>query len=86
MSIHPDTGRDQFTLRPEGFTRTAETLHCWCYTCNDLTEHAVSDGRIGRCVNSHANKKDPRKAAIPEFSTLRKHLAALDGAGNRGEK
>jgi hypothetical protein len=33
-----------------------------------MTEHAVSDGKIGRCMNDHTKKKDSRKATIPEFT------------------
>jgi hypothetical protein len=86
----------------EHFTRNTESIRCWCYTCNDLTDHAVSDGQIGRCNNDHSKKKDPKKAAIPSFEydignadtagkkravsdTDWRHIAALDGAGNRGE-
>jgi hypothetical protein len=29
-----------------------------------MTEHAVSDGHIGRCANDHTKKRDPRRANI----------------------
>jgi hypothetical protein len=62
MSVHPDAGR-------EHFTRNTESIRCWCYTCNDMTEHAVSNAHIGRCNNDHTTKKDPRKADIPRSTT-----------------
>jgi hypothetical protein len=52
----------------EHFTRNTESLRCWCYTCNDMTEHTVSDGRIGRCQNDHTKKRDPRRAQVPQLA------------------
>jgi hypothetical protein len=47
----------------EHFTRNTESLRCWCYSCNDMTDHAVTDGNIGRCKNDHtkARRSAPRQ-------------------------
>jgi hypothetical protein len=52
---------------PEHFTRNTESVHAWCHHCGKLTDHAVSDGRIGRCINDHSSPKPPR-ANIPAFN------------------
>ena len=94
----------------EHFTRNTESMTVWCNLCNKVTEHAVSDERIGRCKTEH-NTDVRTRAQIPAFNiddndphvievrpgalrqhkpaismTDRRHIAALDGAGNRGEK
>jgi hypothetical protein len=47
----------------EHFTRNTESISCWCFQCNELTDHPVSDGHIGRCPNPHG----PQETAAQEI-------------------
>jgi hypothetical protein len=39
---------------PEHYTRNTEEATRWCNACNARTQHAVSDGRLGRCLEHDA--------------------------------
>ena len=38
----------------EHYTRSTESVTKFCNTCGRITEHSVSDGRVGRCKEHHA--------------------------------
>lgn len=40
----------------EHFTRNTESFTSWCKTCGRLTQHAVSYGRLGRCLEHESQK------------------------------
>ena len=40
----------------EHYTKNTESVTRFCRTCDRLTQHAVSDGRIGRCKEHEAPK------------------------------
>ena len=35
------------------YTKGTVSVRKWCNTCRRETEHSVSDGRLGRCVEDH---------------------------------
>ena len=71
----------------ERFTRNTESIRCWCYTCGEMTEHAVSDGNIGRCANDHTKKRDPRRARIaPLVFTADGEVCEIGNAGTAGKQ
>lgn len=52
----------------EHFTRTTESVTRWCNKCGRPTQFAVSNGRLGRCIEHEAGpesetKKSARRAA-----------------------
>jgi hypothetical protein len=57
----------------------------WCNSCKAATPHELSeDGQRARCItclNKHGAQRE-----IHLQSETQQHIAALDGAGNRGEK
>lgn len=53
----------------EHLTRRTESVWKWCYHCRRMTDHQVSAGRVGRCVNSHA-KPTPDKPRTPTQPSL----------------
>ena len=38
----------------EHYTRNTESITKWCNHCNRPTDHIVSDGRVGRCMEHEA--------------------------------
>jgi len=38
------------------------SIRKWCNTCGRETEHSVSDGRVGRCVQDHHPPSQPKPA------------------------
>jgi hypothetical protein len=53
----------------EHFTRNTECLWTWCRHCQKMTEHQVTQGRLGRCIEDHTKPRGPVRAAIPQFTT-----------------
>ena len=49
----------------EHYTKGTISVRKWCTTCGRETEHSVSDGRLGRCVNDH---HPPKPEVKPEPS------------------
>lgn len=50
----------------EHFTKNTESVTRWCNFCNRATQHAVSTGRLGRCLEhdtSQLTKKQVRERA-----------------------
>lgn len=51
----------------EHYTRNTEYVWKWCERCGRMTEHPVSDSRVGRCKEDHGTKEKPKEAE-PETS------------------
>jgi hypothetical protein len=48
---------------PEHNTRNTESVTCWCNRCGRPTQHAVSDGRRGRCMEHQAEGASKKQEA-----------------------
>jgi hypothetical protein len=42
---------------PEHYTRNTESVTAWCNHCGRPTQHAVSDGKRGRCTEHEVASK-----------------------------
>jgi hypothetical protein len=62
-------------------------LHTYyCTRCRTATPHELSeDGQSARCVTCTATQR-ALQIEQQQFSPTNRHLAALDGMGNRGER
>lgn len=47
----------------EHFTRNTESATRYCGKCGQYTQHGVSDGRIGRCLEHDAPKFSKKQLA-----------------------
>src|SRR5579863_9454759 len=54
----------------------------YCDVCKEGTPHQLIEGKPTclRCKDKKAKQQE-----LPQDDTLKRHLAALDGSGNRGE-
>ena len=50
----------------EHYTKNTESVTRFCRTCDRLTQHAVSDGRIGRCTEHQAPQYSKKQIARHE--------------------
>ncbi len=46
---------------PHHYTRDTESDTKWCNRCSRHTQHAVSDGRIGRCMEHQAEGESKKQ-------------------------
>jgi hypothetical protein len=47
----------------EHYTRNTESVTAWCNQCARDTQHAVSDGRRGRCLEHAASEYSKKQLA-----------------------
>jgi hypothetical protein len=47
----------------EHLPRSCESTTKWCNRCCNITEHIVSDGRIGRCKNHDSSAESKKQIA-----------------------
>jgi hypothetical protein len=63
---------------------TFQLIHRWCQRCAAITAHEVNETGALRCAPCADKQRGPTCPKY-ETGTLRQHISALDGAGNRGE-
>lgn len=55
----------------EHYTKGTISVRKWCNTCGKETEHSVSDGRLGRCVEDHHPTTPDKPAEIEQGRLFR---------------
>jgi len=61
------------------FTKATDRTVAWCSTCGRQTDHAVSGGRLGHCLEHQAQEltkgqqRRRERAAIPKSGELFPH-------------
>lgn len=50
----------------EHYMRGTESVTAWCNRCNRGTQHAVSDGRRGRCLEHQTEGESKKQRAARE--------------------
>ena len=50
----------------EHYPRGTESTLKWCNRCSRITKHAVSDGRLGRCMEHEISGESKKQKAARE--------------------
>lgn len=50
----------------EHYTTNTESVTKWCNACNRPTQHSVSGGRVGRCMEHQASGESKKQKAARE--------------------